>query len=91
MKYNKLATLTVLLCAAANPAWSGVPHGIQRTNTSQQTATSIAQVGVAQSSANDECAGMASLEKEIGSLRSRIDDMLAELRVRDARNISLRR
>ena len=84
MKYSKPAAIAALLCAVANPVWSGVPHGIQRTETSQRTDMSVTQASAAKPSGNDECARMASLENEIASLRSRVDEMLAQLRTRDA-------
>lgn len=78
---NVAAAVAILICAAPNLAWSGVPHGIQRSNTSQHIDTSV-HANAAQYSTNDECARMAFLEKEIAALRARVDDMLAQLRVR---------
>jgi len=76
MKFNKPAAIVILFCAVATPAWSGVPHAVQRTE-----ANSV-QVTAAKPTPNDECARMAALENEIASLRSRVDDMLAQLRIR---------
>jgi uncharacterized protein YceH (UPF0502 family) len=76
VKFNKPAAIVILFCAVAIPAWSGVPHAIQRTETSN------VQVAAAKSPVNDACARMAALENEMASLRSRVDDMLAQLRAR---------
>jgi len=76
MNFNKPAAIVILFCAVATPGWSGVPHAIQRTETNS------VQVTAAKPPLNDECARMAALENEIASLRSRVDDMLAQLRAR---------
>ncbi len=82
MKYCQPAVIAALLSAIANPAWSGVPQGVQRSNTTGQQTNLRAPTNTTNSAANDECARMASVETEIASLRARIDDMLDELRAR---------
>ena len=82
MKYCQPAVIAALLSAIANPAWSGVPQGVQRSNTTGQQTNLRAPTYTTNSAANDECARMASVETEIASLRARIDDMLDELRAR---------
>ena len=84
MKYCQPAVIAALLSAIANPAWSGVPQGVQRSNTTGQQTNLHAPTNTTNSAANDECARMASVETEIASLRARIDDMLDELRARSA-------
>ncbi len=84
MKYCQPAFIAILFFAFVNPAWSGVPQGVQRSNTTGQLTNLRAPTNTTNSAANDECARMASLEKEIASLRARVDDMLDELRVRSA-------
>ena len=82
MKYCQPAFIAIFFFAFANPAWSGVPQGVQRSNTTGQQTNLRVPANAQNSAANDECARMASLETEIASLRARVDDILDELRAR---------
>lgn len=72
MKYYIPGAVSILLCAAANPAWSGVPHFQQR---------AVGQpVASPASTAMNDCLRVASVEKDIASLKFSISEMLERLK-----------
>lgn len=73
MQYRNPAAIAILLCAVANPAWSGVPHTQQRTP---------AQATILP--ARDECMRIASVENDIASLKSSIEEMMKQLQTLNA-------
>jgi hypothetical protein len=78
MTLGKPGGIVALCCVLSNPAWSGVPHAHQRAAQNGAQSTAVAQNA---NSGRDECARIAALEQDIVSTKSRVDEVLNQLRL----------